>query len=111
LPPYRRLSLPSTHHCCRLRRLPPITSPSTLFHSVLASDDKERLRALVSALGREVRSGLAAANADGYARAARLVADLLELRVIEHGFVAQLVEHEVAHQLIDDLMRNISKNH
>ena len=78
----------------RLRGLPPIRDPSTLFQSVLVAEDKERLREMVAALGREVRSHLGSGCGDRYAEAARLVRDLLELRVVEHGFVERLVVTE-----------------
>ena len=79
----------------RLRALPPVGSPSSLFQSVLNSEDKERLRGLVAALGQELRAHLASGTPAGFAAAAQLVADLLELRIIEHGFVGAVVEQEV----------------
>ena len=79
----------------RLRALPPVGAPSSLFQSVLNSEDKERLRGLVAALGQEVRAHLATGTPAGFAAAAQLVADLLELRIIEHGFVGAVVEQEV----------------
>ena len=46
----------------RLRALPPVGAPSSLFQSVLNSEDKERLRGLVAALGQELRAHLARAR-------------------------------------------------
>jgi len=90
----------------RVRGLPPIGTPSSLFQSVLGSEDRERLRALIAALGKDlreclsrcelrVRGQLGATSAAGFGEAARLAAELLELRVVEHGFVSSLVEGEV----------------
>lgn len=79
----------------RLRGMPPIAEPSTLFQAVLGASDKERLRGLVAALGHQVRSCLSAGSASGYAEAARLTSELLELRLVEHGFVVWLIEAEV----------------
>ena len=61
---------------------------------MLGSADKEELRDLVAEIGREIRSCLGVGEA-GYARAAALVAELLELRIVDHGFVASLVAEEV----------------
>ena len=62
---------------------------------MLGSADKEQLRVLVGEIGREIRACLAAGDGEGYSCAADLVAELLELRVVEHGFVASLVAQEV----------------
>jgi hypothetical protein len=81
----------------RLRELPPVPHPSTLFQSVLTAADKEWLRALVTSLGDAVRACLSAPDsASSFEEAARQAAQLLELRLVEHGFVTQLVEDQVA---------------
>lgn len=79
----------------RVRSLPPMAEPTSLFQSVLSDSDKEKLRSLVGSLGADVRALLSEATPAAYASAASLVSDLLELRLIEHGFVAGLVEKEV----------------
>ena len=87
----------------RIKRLIPITAPGPLFRSAIDEADKESLRVLVHGLGGQVRQAMI----DGqYDAAADLVADLLELRLVENDFVATIVEGGV-NGLMDERMARL----
>ncbi|CAK0884720.1 unnamed protein product, partial [Prorocentrum cordatum] len=76
----------------RVQSLEALSTPATLFQSAICQEDRESLRCLVASLARGVEATIGAAECQA---AADAVADLLELKVVEHGFVAGIVDEAV----------------